>query len=158
MAPITNQMANARREKDCFSITAERKYYHAHGSFVKRSLRPDEWQINHFTGTYLVPRLNKERLLNEAACLRFIAEKSNIPVPKLYSCFEDDDAVYLITEYVEGVAMSSLTQEQRHVVEKEVERHIATMKNFHSDQWGGPSGIVSVHYVGVAGAALELTS
>ena len=40
--------------------------------------------------------------------MRFIAEHSNIPVPKLHCCFKDDEAVYLIMEYIEGVGMNKL--------------------------------------------------
>lgn len=143
MSPVTIEMLEARREKDCFAITLERKYLHVGNSFVKRSLRPSEWQLNPVHGNVCVPRFGKERLLNEAASMQFIAENTDIPVPKLLSCFEDDQAVYLITEYIEGVAMSELSVEQRKVVEKELEGHLETLKSLKSDTWGGPSGIVS---------------
>lgn len=142
MSPVTGEMLEARREKDCFAITLERKYYHVSDSFVKRSLRPSEWQINPVHGNFCVPRFGNERLLNEAASMQFIATNTNIPVPKLLSCFEDDNAVYLITEYIEGVAMSELSEEERKVVEKELEGHLETLRNLTSDVWGGPSGIV----------------
>ena len=83
MAPVTNQMLNARLEKGCIGVTTERKYYHVDNSWVKRSLRPSEWQTNPFAGTLLIPRFGNERILNEAACMRFIADKTDIPLPKL---------------------------------------------------------------------------
>lgn len=72
----------------------------------------------------------------------FIAEHTNIPVPKLHCCFEDDGAVYLVMEYVEGVGMNELGEEKRKVVEEELEVHLAAMKKLKSKFWGGPSGIV----------------
>jgi aminoglycoside phosphotransferase (APT) family kinase protein len=75
--------------------------------------------------------------------MKFIAEHTNIPVPKLYCCFEDDEAVYLVMEYIEGVGMDGLEEEKRKVVEKELEIHLETMKKLKSKFWGGPSGIVS---------------
>ncbi|KAG6041480.1 hypothetical protein E4U41_004057 [Claviceps citrina] len=78
--------------------------------------------------------------------MRFIAEKTNIPVPKLYGCFEDDDAIYLITEKVEGERLADLTPEQRKAVEPEIEGYLETLRSLKSDIWGGPSGIVVPPY------------
>lgn len=142
MSPVTNSMLNARREKDCYAITTERKYYHIDSSHVKRSLRPHEWQHSPFQGSLYIPRLGNERLLNEAAALLFIAKNTDIPVPKLYACFEDDGAVYLITEYMEGVIMADLKPEERKTVETEIEVYIATLRTLKSNVWGGPSGLV----------------
>lgn len=118
MAPVTNQMLNARREEDCVSVTTERKYFKTNSTWVKRSLRPSEWQINPFNGTLVVPKLGKERLLNEAAAMRFIAEKTSIPVPKLYGCFGDDEAVYLVMEYIEGVSWLNLSSTKGRLLNK----------------------------------------
>lgn len=145
MCPVTPGMLNARREKDCFMITHERKYYSLNNSFVKRSLRPSEWQHNPFDGTLSIPRFGNERLLNEGATLRFIAENTNIPVPKLYGCFEDDNAVYLVTELIEGVEMAALEPAQRKTVELELEGYVDVLRGLKSSVWGGPSGIVSTH-------------
>ncbi|EFY87614.1 hypothetical protein MAC_06326 [Metarhizium acridum CQMa 102] len=143
MCPTTPAMLNARREKDCVGITHERKYYSLNGSFVKRSLRPSEWQHNPFAGTLSIPRFGNERLLNEAAALRFIADNTDIPVPKLYGCFEDDNAIYLVTELIDGVKMADLEPEQRKSVEPELEGYVNVLRGLKSSVWGGPSGIVS---------------
>ncbi len=74
--------------------------------------------------------------------MRFIAEHTNIPVPKLHCCFEDDEAVYLVMEYIEGVGMNELEEEKRKAVEKELEVYLEVMKKLKSKFWGGPSGIV----------------
>lgn len=141
MAPVTNQMLNARCEKNCVGLTTERKYYHVDGSWIKRRLRPSEWQTNPFAGTLFIPRFGNERVLNEASAMRFIVENTDIPVPKLYGRFEDDGAVYLVMEYIEGVTMNTLTAELRQVVESEVEHHLETLRALKSATWGGPSGI-----------------
>lgn len=142
MSPVTNGMLNARREKDCISITTERKYFHVDGSFIKRSLRPSEWQHNPSSGTLCIPRFGNEGIFNEAATLRFIAANTDIPVPKLYGCFEDADAVYLVVEYVEGVTMADLAPDQREIVAEELEGHLKTLRTLKSESWGGPTGIV----------------
>jgi serine/threonine protein kinase len=144
MAPVTNQMLNAKREKDCVSVTTERKYFKVGKTWIKRSLRPSEWQTNPFAGTLLIPRFGMERLYNEAAAMEFIANQTNIPVPKLYGCVEDDGAVYLVMEYIEGVSMAKLSADERKIVEQELEGYLETLRSLKSSLWGGPSGIVGV--------------
>lgn len=139
-------MANAQREQDCFAITAERNYYHADKSFIKRSLRPSEWQISPFKGTIHVPRLGIERILNEAAALRYVKANSDIPVPTLYACFEDDNSAYLITSYIDGVSMSSLTDDQKAVVAQELEVHIKSLHSLRGSRIGGAFGHVILPY------------
>lgn len=142
MGPVTNQMLNARKEENCITVTTERKFYKDGQTWVKRSLRPDEWQVNPYSGSFVVPRMGKERVLNEAASIRFIAAKTDIPVPKLHCCFEDNDAVYLVMEYIDGVGMNELPDEKRKVVEAEVAVHLQTLRNLRHHNWGGPSGLV----------------
>lgn len=67
-----------------------------------------------------VPLFNMERVLNEGACLLFLAD-TGIPLPKLLGCFEDDGAAYLITEYVDGVGMNDLDAESQAVVAEELQ-------------------------------------
>ncbi|KAF2254412.1 kinase-like protein [Trematosphaeria pertusa] len=141
---VTNDML--KREENCIGITAERKYYHVDNAFIKRSLRPHEWQLSKFKGTIHVPRQSKERLLNEAACLRFIRDNSDIPVPTLHCTFEDDGAVYLVMEYVRGVGMDALDESQRATVVQELEGHLQTLRGLQSSRIGGPSGHVVLPY------------
>ncbi|KAI1172564.1 kinase-like domain-containing protein [Nemania sp. FL0916] len=144
MAPPTNQKLNAEREEHCLSITPERKYYRCGNLWIKRSLRPHEWQKHN--GFMHIPKFNNERLLNEEACLKFLADKTDIPLPKLVACFEDDGAVYLITEYVDGVGMDELYDEQLKIVGEELEMHMKTLKSLTSNSWGGPGGAVLPPY------------
>lgn len=85
--------------------------------------------------------------------MQFISEQTNIPVPKLYGCFEDDGAAYLIMAYVEGVTMNELSADGRKVVETELEGYLEDLRSLKSAVWGGPSGIVSSGY---ARACLQL--
>jgi hypothetical protein len=41
--------------------------------------------------------------------------------------------VYLVTEYIEGLAMRKLSQEDRKVAEKELEGHLETLRSLKSD-------------------------
>jgi hypothetical protein len=138
MAHPVNRMVN--QEKDCFAISHERKYYICGNTFIKRSLRPSEWQQHN--GYLHVPIFNFERIMNEGACLQFVAENTNVPVPKLFACFEDDGAAYLITEHVEGVGMNSLSAEDQKTVAVELEAHLATLRTLTLDTWDGPRGNV----------------
>ncbi|KLU86779.1 hypothetical protein MAPG_05789 [Magnaporthiopsis poae ATCC 64411] len=144
MGAPTNHELNAKREQHCISVTPERKYYRCGNAWIKRSLRPTEWQKH--GGFMFVPKFNTERILNEGACLRFVAEHTDIPVPRLHACFEDDGAAYLITEFVEGVALGQLEPAQQKMVVPELERHIAALKELTSAVWGGPDGLVLPPY------------
>ncbi|KAH6675108.1 kinase-like domain-containing protein [Halenospora varia] len=117
---------------------------HRGNAFIKKSLRPREFRTG-YQGLH-VPRVGKERLLNEAVSLRYIREMTNIPVPTVYCDFEDDGAYYLVTEYISGVSMSELQEEEKSTVSKEVNQHLATLRNLKSRNIGGPTGIVIPPY------------
>ena len=83
----------------------------------------------------------KERLQNEAASLRFIRRVSDIPVPTLYGAFDLNDSLVIITEYIDGVNISDLSEVEKQVVQTEINQHLATLREIKSDTIGGPSGI-----------------
>lgn len=128
--PITNRIANQQREQSCFSVTPERKYDELERAFVKRSLRPSEWQVSEFRGTIHVPRLGQERLRNEAAVLELVRKMTDIPVPQLYACFDDDNATYLIVERIDGVGMNEISDKERLIVNKELDQHLDTLHSY----------------------------
>lgn len=132
------------RDEGCFAVTFERKYYRRGNVFIKRSLRTAEFRIG-YRGLY-VPRLAKERLQNEAESLKFIRRVTDIPVPNVLCDFEDDGAYYLITEYIDGIGMSELPEEQKETVFRELEGHLSTIRALKSKAPGGPSGIVIPPY------------
>lgn len=127
-------------------MTPDRKYYQTKSAFIKRSLRPQEWQVSAFLGKIIVPRLGEERLLNEAAALDLIAANSTIPVPKVLACFEDDGAVYLITEYIDARGMNELSDSDRAVVAKELESYITQLHGLRSSSLGGCTGLAIPPY------------
>jgi serine/threonine protein kinase len=78
--------------------------------------------------------------------LKYIKEKSNIPVPTLHACFEDDNSAYLVTSYVDGVSMSSLTDKEKAVVTEELDGYIRTLHSLHACRLGGISGVPILPY------------
>lgn len=98
-------------------------------------------------GTLHIPRQGRERALNEAAAMEYVATMTNIPIPKLHCSFEDDQAVYLIMEYVDGVGMDELNENQQGVVRQELEQHMTTLHNMRSNKIGGPSGLVRTRVI-----------
>jgi hypothetical protein len=140
MAPPTNQELNEKREKHCITVGVERKYFKVDNTWIKRSLKPSEWQKQN---DYMhIPSFSTERILNEGECLKFLAKNTDIPLPRLIACFEDDGAAYLITEYVDGVGMNDLDANGQAAVAAELQRHVQTLKGLTSNAWGGPSGVV----------------
>jgi aminoglycoside phosphotransferase len=117
------------KEEGCFAVTYERKYY-CRDNVFKRSLRAAEFRVG-YCGLY-IPRLPKERLINEAESLQFIRRVTNIPVPSVLCDFEDNGAYYLITEYVDSVAMSELSEEQEEHVCIELHQHLTTLYDLKS--------------------------
>ncbi|PSK55759.1 Transcription factor RAX1 [Elsinoe australis] len=131
-------------EPGCFAVTLERKYFRRGNAFIKRSLRPREFCTG-YKGLH-VPRSGNERLKNEGDCMRYVQQPTDVPVPKLYCDFEDDGAYYLIMEYVQGVGMNELSQEQKVVVKTELQHHLNTLHSLKYDRIGGPGGLVIPPY------------
>ncbi len=142
--PLIPQASSLTSEEGCFSTSGDRKYYRRGNAFIKRCLRPREFLPGPH-GLH-IPRLRKESLKNEADTLRFIRRHTEIPVPLLFCDFEDDDAYYLITQFVEGVSMADLPDHQKGVVIAELEGHLAKLKTLKSNRMGGPSGLVIPPY------------
>lgn len=129
---VTNDVLNHRPEPNCITVTAERKYYHTRHTFNKRSVRTTERQLIPTKGVIHVPRQGRERILNEAAAMQYIADNTNIPIPKLHCCFEHDDAIYLVMEYIEGDTMNDLSEKYRRIVQEELDEHLETLHNLRS--------------------------
>jgi tRNA A-37 threonylcarbamoyl transferase component Bud32 len=92
--------------------TAEKAYRYATGRFLKRSLRPKEYAICS-NGEPIVPLLVVERLKNEVACMSFIRMHTDIPVPNVLEEYDNDGSYHLWTEFINGVEMSDLTEEEQ---------------------------------------------
>ncbi|POR32590.1 Uncharacterized protein TPAR_07207 [Tolypocladium paradoxum] len=119
----------------------EREFRIYPGRFYKRSLRPSEYQLT-IRGEPYVPPLGYERIENEAACLKFIRAKTDIPVPEVLEAYDDNGSFVLITKRLLGVRMDRLPSDGQAVVMKEVERHLKTLTTLRSNRTGGPSGIL----------------
>ncbi|KAI5790336.1 kinase-like domain-containing protein [Geopyxis carbonaria] len=145
MARARNEELEKNKEQDCIGITMERKYYHVGNTFVKRNLRPREYRQNMY-GVTFVPRQGLERAMNEAAALAFVRANTNVPVPNLLCAFMDDGAYHVITEFVDGVNMTELSESQRAVVIRELETHIETLHALRSKKLGGVFGLVVPPY------------
>ncbi|CZT45293.1 uncharacterized protein RSE6_05590 [Rhynchosporium secalis] len=76
-------------------------------AFVKRSVAPHEFRSDN-RGIVHVPFHNEERLQNEARCLTFIWENTNVPVPDLLGLYEERGSWDLRTSFVKGVTISQL--------------------------------------------------
>ncbi|KAI9735377.1 MAG: hypothetical protein M1818_006572 [Claussenomyces sp. TS43310] len=113
--------------------------------YAKRCLRPSEYWVRP-NGETIIPRSPRERIENEAASLLFIGGKTDIPVPKVYEAFEDSGASWLITEYIEGVDLATLPEEQKLAVIAELESHLVKLRGLKSSTIGGPSEIIAPAY------------
>ena len=93
--------------------TAEKMYrINDGGRVLKRSLRQDENSVTS-NGEAIVPLLVVDRLKNETECMRFIKEHTDIPVPKVLDTCEEHGSYYLWMEFIDGVEMSELTDEEQ---------------------------------------------
>jgi aminoglycoside phosphotransferase (APT) family kinase protein len=70
--------------------------------------------------------------------LRYLSEKTDIPLPPLQCTFEDDGAFYHVTGYVPGVAMKELSETEKQVVNEEIQQHIRTLRALRSTAPGVP--------------------
>ena len=121
--------------------THERQYCYYRDRFLKRSLGPTEYKLD-FRGQPYVPVANEARLENEAASLRFIKSKTNIPVPNVLAAYEQDGSFFLWTELIRGVRMKELSIADQAVVMKELEGHLRTLRTLQSNHIGGPTIII----------------
>lgn len=94
----------------------------------------------------IVPRSGEERIRNEAASLHIVQDKTNVPVPQVYSAFEDNGTFWLITEFIEGIDLVLFPKEKQLLVQEELKGHLATLQNLRSNKVGGPTEIVVPPY------------
>lgn len=126
--------------------TWEREYCSYPDRFLKRSLAPPEYKTAQ-SGKLYVPFRNIERLKNEVACLKYIREKTDIPVPEVLEAYEENGSYYLWTARAEGVPLQDLEKKDRLKVLPEIRRHVDTLRTLRSNNSGGPSGILCPPYL-----------
>ena len=86
---------------------SDRIYKLTSTTFTKRQCRPHE-RVRNSRGGVAEHPFNRERLENERDSLRFIAEKTNIPVPRVIEWSEEEGAGALTVEAVQGELMKDL--------------------------------------------------
>ena len=119
----------------------EREFRINHDRFYKRSFRSSEYKLDWRNEPY-IPPLGFERVANEAACLRFIRENTDIPVPDVLEAYDDNGAFVLVTRRLRGVEMDKLSPEHQAIVIIEVEEHVRKLQTLRSTRIGGPTGFI----------------
>jgi len=77
-----------------YEESSERAYYSYPDRYLKRSLSPYEYKTS-LSGEVIVPFCNRGRLENEVACLKYITEKTDIPVPKLLDIYKKNGSFFI---------------------------------------------------------------
>ncbi|KAK8092669.1 uncharacterized protein PG998_014457 [Apiospora kogelbergensis] len=95
------------------------------GRVIKRELRKEEFSRN-LSGEVMQPFWARERLINEAASIQFVASQTNIPVPTCRFYDDEDGIAHLETARIRnGVLLDDLAEQSRptaiQVVNKEIE-------------------------------------
>jgi hypothetical protein len=129
-----------------YGESSERVYCSYSDRYLKRSLAPSEYKTT-LSGEVIVPFRNRERLENEVACLKYIREKTDIPVPEVLDAYEENGSFFVWTARVEGVLLQDLEEEDRLKVLPDIRRHITTLQTLRSNKTGGPSGILCPPYM-----------
>ncbi|KAH8674417.1 kinase-like domain-containing protein [Tricladium varicosporioides] len=124
----------------------ERVYCAYPDRFLKRSLAPPEYKTTR-SGELYIPFRNRERLENEVACLRYIRQETDIPVPEVLGAYEKDGSFLVWTARAKGVPLNKLKNEDRLKVIPEIHKHINTLHTLRSNKTGGPSGILCPPYM-----------
>jgi len=119
----------------------ERVYCSYQDRFLKRSLAPSEYKTPR-SGKLYIPFHNRERLENEVACLKYIKQETDIPVPEVLDAYEEDGSILVWTARAKGVPLNALDHEDRLKVFPEIHKHINTLRTLRSNTTGGPSGIL----------------
>lgn len=130
---------------DWSCISPERVYYKCGSIFIKRTLLPHERKIRP-NGKTLIPPYDKARLLNEVKSLAHIRKYTTIPVPKVHAAFENNGCFFLITEFVNGVQMSSLPESQKRFVKHDLIYYLAGLRSLRSRKFGHEEGVVIPPY------------
>lgn len=108
-------------------ILCDKKYIVTPQCFIKRTLRRHEWQTALNNRVIVPSQCWPQRWRTDAANLAFISANTTIPVPRINFTFEDDGAFYFSTHTVDGVSMRSLPDEEKAIVQTELDGYIAEL-------------------------------
>jgi len=82
------------REPLIYRESSERVYYSYSDHYLKRSLAPSEYKTT-LSGEVIIPFRNRERLENEVAYLKYIREKTDIPIPEVLDVYEENSSFFI---------------------------------------------------------------
>ncbi len=82
------------REPLTYRESSEQVYCSYSDCYLKRSLAPSEYKTT-LSGEVIVPFCNRERLKNEVACLKYIREKTDIPVPEVLDVYKENGSFFV---------------------------------------------------------------
>lgn len=79
---------------------------------------------------------------NDAACLKYDREKTDITVSKVLDAYEDNGSFLVSAARTEGVSLQELREEDRLKALNEIRADISKLQTLQSNKIGGPSGIL----------------
>jgi len=97
-------------------------------------MKKSELQMDLQSGRVFEPYLGLLRARNEVAALNFIRENTDIPVPEVIVAFQDDEVFYSVVRYVDGILMDKLSESDAAKVVEELDRYLAELAKFTSDE------------------------
>jgi len=77
-----------------YGESSERVYCSYSDRYLKRSLAPSEYKTT-LSSKVIVLFRNKERLENEVAYLKYIREKTDIPVPEVLDVYKENGSFFI---------------------------------------------------------------
>ena len=135
----SNQKLDEERDPACFATIAGKKYFNIENKiFMKRTLRRSEWSTIGDGILIIPPTSYQARWENKAASLRYLSVHTKLPLPTLRGTFIDDGAFYFMTDYVEGVSLAELPSQDKAIVIREIEQHVAALRSLRSKTPGIP--------------------
>ncbi|KAL2756923.1 hypothetical protein ACRALDRAFT_2101756 [Sodiomyces alcalophilus JCM 7366] len=126
------------REPGCRAVFFDRKLFAVENVFMKRTMRRHEWSDLDDEDKLPPSAAMPQRFRTDVAVQKYLRQKTDIPLPAFALVIEDDGAMHLIMEFVEGKPMDELPEADQKVVEMELQQHIKTLKSLRSDTPGVP--------------------
>jgi len=106
--------------------------------FMKRNTEPKEFDHNMLNHRVAASCNGANRLRNEKLALDFAREKTNIPVPNVVFYLDEGERVYLATEWVEGIPMSSIENPKgRQKVIDQLDAYVSELETHRSSRIRG---------------------
>lgn len=109
-----------------------------------KSARPREGSVLMLTDTVCV-KYGQRVHLSEASSMRFIAQHTSIPVPKVLSAFTHDDMTYIVMERIKGdmigVAWVKRSEESKAKLLSQLKKMIEEMRELQAPEGGSVASV-----------------